>query len=56
MAKSSRPDTGTTKAQQTLTELTLGKREPADSREKRLLKQINEIKDKGRIVDIPPEF
>lgn len=44
------------KPQQTLVDLTNGTRKPKTQYEKKLQKQINEIKAKGGIVDIPAEF
>ena len=37
-------------------DLTLGKKEPETETEKELLKEIEEIKKKGRIVEIPKDF
>jgi hypothetical protein len=39
-----------------LIEQTLGQVEPKTEKEKKLLKEIQEIKKKGRIVEIPKDF
>lgn len=39
-----------------LLDLTMEKREPVTEAEKSLQKQIKEIKEKGRIVEIPKDF
>jgi hypothetical protein len=39
-----------------LVDLTLGKRPPKNESERELLKEIEEIKAKGYIVEIPNEF
>jgi hypothetical protein len=39
--------------QRVIIDLTLGHREPANEAERRLLKEIDEIKKRGYIIDLP---
>jgi hypothetical protein len=44
------------KKEKTLVDLALGSKKPISLKDKRLAKQIKEIQDKGRAVEIPDEF
>jgi len=54
MAKNISPDVSNN--EKILVDLTNGTRKPANAQEKELLAEIEEIKKKGRIVEIPSEI